>query len=264
MKYWSLFVRGFIKSIQYRSEILVWFLLDMLPILILVFVWISIYAQQDAISGYSLAQVLQYYLIAALINALTASHFEQWRVREIRDGKIDFYLTRPVSYLLEIGIRHLASKAFYLTITIPLFILLWGVLSAWLDLGSFSVSLASVLQFGLLMIFTFCIELLIATAIVLVGFWIEGAEGLEHFKWISITLLSGWMIPVALMPHWLQAIVRQLPFRYMYDVPISILQGKAVLSVIDAVYAAGFVALLAALTWVIWKKAQFQYASAGG
>lgn len=264
MKYWSLFVRGFIKSIQYRSEILVWFLLDMLPVLVLIFVWISIYAQKEAIGGYNLAQVLQYYFIAAMINAITASHFESWRVREIRDGKIDFYLTRPLSYLIEIAIRHLAGKALHLLITIPLFIGLWLILSVWLDFGTLTTSWLSLLQFLLLMLITFIIEFLIATIIVLIGFWIEGAEGLEHFKWISITIFSGWMIPVALMPDGLQHVVKQLPFRYMYDVPISILQDKAVLTAFDVLYASSFVAVLAGITWLIWRKAQYQYASSGG
>jgi ABC-2 type transport system permease protein len=264
MKYWSLFVRGFIKSVQYRSEIVVWFLLDILPTFILIFVWVSIYSQQNTINGYNLSQVLQYYLLVTLINALTASHFEQWRVREIREGKIDFYLTRPLHYLVEVAIRHLSGKAFYMLIAGPIFLLSWLVIGAFVDLGTLTIPITSLMQFSLLIIFSYLIEFLIATIIVLLGFWIEGAEGLEHFKWVIISLFSGSMIPVALMPTWLQSIVTSLPFRYMYDLPVSILQQKAILQFTDLVYVSFFVLLLSAATWVIWRKAQYQYASSGG
>jgi ABC-type uncharacterized transport system permease subunit len=46
------------------------------------------------------------------------------------------------------------------------------------------------------MIVAHTIQFLIALWIVLLGFWFEGSSGLEHFKWIVLSLFSGAMIPM--------------------------------------------------------------------
>ncbi len=237
----------------------------MIPTGVLVLVWISIYQDHSDIRGYTLSNILLYYLLVMIISGLTSSHFEQWRVEEIRLGKIDLFLTRPFSYLIDIFIVHFAGKVFFTIISLPAyFFVTWLILSTLNIPLTFSLNLMTSIQLGLLFIFTFLIEFLIALLIVILGFWFEGSEGLEHFKWISITLFSGSMIPLAMMPTWLQTVSGWLPFKYMYAVPISLLQAKAHLTLNDGVNMSLFVAILGAITYFIWQKAKYKYTSAGG
>jgi ABC-2 type transport system permease protein len=263
-KYSEIIKRSYIKAIAFRSEVFLWIVLDTLPMMVVLLVWASMYHNNTTFSGYDFSAILQYYFLVAIINGLTAAHFETWRVQEIRDGKIDYFLMRPYSYPLEILLREIGGKLFYMTFSLPFFAVTFLLIST---LGSLSLPVIQPLSatiFLCLLVTTFATEFLIGRIIVYAGFWFEYSEGLEHFKWIVITLLSGWMIPTAMMPTWLGTLVESLPFKYMYSVPIGVLQNTRDLRVYDALYIGAFIAVLITINKLMWNKAQYRYSSAGG
>jgi len=263
-KYLILFQKAFIKSIEYRTEILVWLILDILPTLVMLMIWIGIYQGKTEIGGYKLNQMLQYYLLAMVIEGITASHFESWRIDQIIMGKIDYFLTRPLSYLAEVVLGHFGGKFFYSMVSLPVFVLLWTGVSLISPIGLPHPNLLAVFWFMVLLILSSCINTLIALFIVLLGFWFEGAQGLEHFKWITLTLFSGIMVPISLMPIWLKNIVNFLPFKYLYAIPISVIQGIYQLTWQDVIYLFSFTGFLLLLNLITWKQAKYRYCSAGG
>lgn len=260
----ELIKRAYIKSIAYRSEVLLWLFLDSVPLLVLILIWLNIYQNQTQVAGYSLSQMLQYYFLVTIIAGLASTHFESWRVKEIREGKIDFFLTRPLGYLRELFLHDVGGKFLYLTLALPAFLLIYWLLTSFLPIDFPQLKWLSLLIFGFLIITTYLIEFFMATLVVLAGFWFERAEGLEHFKWIIVALLSGWMIPIAAMPDWLGQLVMKLPFKYMYAVPIGIIQGNWQLTATDFLYIGGFIFSLLILVRLVWNKAQYKYASHGG
>ena len=108
------------------------------------------------------------------------------------------------------------------------------------------------------------IQFFIALWIVLLTFWMEGSSGLEHFKWIILTLFSGAMIPMEFMPDWLQKISNILPFKYVFAVPISVLQNKYSLTINDFMYIVTMLTFMTIFTNQLWNKAKLKYCSAGG
>lgn len=262
--YLELSKRAFINSITYRSELFLWLILDSIPFIVLLFVWVAIYQGRSEISTYGLAEISQYYWIVLIINSLTSSHFESYRVQQIRDGKIDFYLIRPLSYMAEIFFVFIGNKLFYFVGSLPFFLIVYTILSQYLDLGIFAPSPENLLIFSVLLLAGLLIEFFFGLIIVLLGFWFEYSEGLEHFKWISVSLFSGSLFPVALMPQWLATITQALPFKYMYAVPIGVVQGKLSLTLSDVVYVLMFLGGLLAISLITWHYAKKQYSSAGG
>jgi ABC-2 type transport system permease protein len=263
-KYWDLTKRSFINSITYRSEVILWFFLDLLPIVVLMFVWVSVYQGIDQISGYNLAQILQYYFLVMIINGITAHHFEQYRVKQIREGKIDFYLTRPLTYLAQIAWSALGGKAFYILVTISLAAFSWLILQAFFPITFPVASPASGIQFLLLMAGGYLIEYFLALTIVLLGFWFENAEGLEHFKWIVVTLFSGHLIPIAFMPEWMKSVTLALPFKFISALPIGLMQETNTITSTDWIYLVSVIIALWIATYFLWRSARFKYSSAGG
>jgi ABC-2 type transport system permease protein len=265
-KHGKLLKQAVVKSLAYRGELSLWLILDIVPMLVLLLVWVSVYAgQPEAVNrGYSLNQILQYYLLGIIINGLVASHFESWRVNEIREGKIDFYLLRPFPYPLEIFWRDLGDKCLHIICKIPFYFFVWWALSQVLPLDFPQVTLLTWLQVGLMLVGAYLVEFILALCIVFLGFWIEGAEGLEHFKWLTVTLLSGWMVPVTFMPTWLRWLVEWLPFKYMYAYPIGLLQSTTQLHIIDLCIFGGFLGVLILIAHFLWQGARYQYASHGG
>lgn len=263
-KWLALFKSYFISSLEFRTELIVWFLLAIIPTCILFVVWQSIFASRSEIGGYQLASIIQYYLLGVFINEVTASHFENRRVNQIREGKIDHYLTRPLSFMTEILVGDTARKCMFVCLTFPIYSVIWFIVSKIWPTGELYFSLTSLASFSLLVLFAFSVEFFLALLNVICGFWLEGAQGLEHFKWIIITLFSGWFMPVEFMPSWLRYMVEILPFKYMYAVPIGILQNKANLALGDFLYMGGFVALLWLIASLLWRQALRKYSSAGG
>lgn len=261
----ELIKRSYIKSLTYRSEVAIYLLLHIIPLITMFAIWRSIYANQAQIKGYSLAMMLQYYFLATIIGGITGTHFEQWRVREIREGKIDFFLTRPLSYLKELLLCEIGGKGLYLTFALPFFLSVLWLTSFNLGLSLFpTASWTQWLIFISLLFIGHLVDFSLATIIVLSGFWFEHAEGGEHFKWILIGLFGGWLIPIPLMPAWLRSIVTALPLKYTYAVPIGVIQGTMNLGVQDLIYIVGFLLGLWLIIKLMWRHAQYQYSSHGG
>jgi ABC-2 type transport system permease protein len=256
--------QSIIRSFEYRAELVGWIILSILPNVILLLVWQNIYSSHDTLAGYDLSSILQYYLISTLIGGITASHFENKRSIEIRQGKIDYHMTRPLPYPTEILLADIGGKIVYNAMALPSFFACFWLLSFVFPLGSLTFDIANVSQFVLLLFFGYCVEFCMALIAVLLTFWFEGADGLEHFKWMLITILSGAMIPFAFMPKWLLSIINVLPFKYMYAFPISVLQHRAVIGVNDLLYMAATVIGLYLILSALWKRAMYKYTSAGG
>ncbi len=263
-KYLLLIQKSIQKRIEYRSEILVWMTLDIVPMLLLLLIWSGIYAGRETIQNYTLPQLLQYYLLGIIIEGCTASHFESFRVEEIRLGKIDYFLTRPVSYLAQLFFDHLASKIFYLLLAIPVYLVLIFFINQLIPLPALSLSIFQYLQLVSMIILAFSIQFLFALITVLLGFWFEGADGLENFKSIFISLLSGFVIPVSMMPANFQQLIQFLPLKYLYSVPIGIIQQTYHLQMSDVLNSSLSLLALLVVTQRLWQAAKYRYASAGG
>lgn len=263
-KWSTLYLRYCMNALEYRSELFVWFILTVIPTVILILVWQSILGGQDPIKGYEFGNLIQYYMLVILINELTASHFENWWVRMIREGKIDLFFTRPFSLLQTILIGDIGRKSIYALLTLPVFAVTWLVMNQIWPIGSFALSLPVIGLFLLCLVFAFAVQFLLGLIIVMLGFWIEGAQGLEHFKWVVINLLSGFIIPVVFMPDWLRSVVEALPLKYMYAVPIGLLQGKNTLTLSELWYPLAFVIGLWLVSQLLWRFALKHYTSAGG
>ena len=253
-----------IRSLQFRTELVIYTFLDVLPFFVLVFVWQAIYQSQETIHSFTLPEITQYYLLVMFVERMISTHFEGWRAREIREGKIDYFLTRPFSYINEVFSKDIGGKLVSLTITIPIMLLFVFFISKVIPVAPISLSLFKVAIFLLFMMAAYLMQFIIAFWIVLLTFWFEGSSGLEHFKWITLSLFSGSMLPVEFMPEWLQTVYNVLPLKYLYAVPIRYLQGAVELSGSIVIQIALTLAIMLGITKILWKKANYLYSSAGG
>lgn len=254
----------FIRTLQFRAEVIVYSLLDVLPYFVLFFVWKAIFEQVDTINDFSLAQIINYYLLVIVIERLSATHFEGWRSEEIRMGKIDYFLTRPFSYISELYSKEVSSKLISIIFSFPIISAFFIANIFIYNIDQSYITLTNVFIFIVLMLLAHTIQFFIGLWIVLITFWMEGSSGLEHFKWIVLTLFSGAMIPIEFMPNWLQNISNILPFKYVFAVPISILQNKYSLTVIDLTYLTSLFLGMTLFSKILWSRAKLKYCSSGG
>lgn len=249
-------------TFQFRTELLVYSFTTALPILIWLLAWRSILGS-GTVQGYDFATIVGYYTLGLAIRVLTSTNFENYRVQQIRDGKIDFFLLKPVGYFFEVWWRKLGSDIGLWVWILPILAavlmivpeytgVIWGtVLTQWLVLG-------------LCLLFAYLVEFGVSFIIVTMGFWFERAEGLQHFKWILISLTSGNILPFVFFPEKVQGVLKLLPFQYLYHVPIEVMLQRRLFTAADAITMSIWLACIAVLGAFFWKNGVNKYASSGG
>src|SRR5213083_2551074 len=158
IKYWHVLNIGIQNTLVYRVNFLFRSLFGLIPLLAVISLWRAIYAgKETGVAGYTLAQMISYYLVVTMVDALTAVNEDDWQIAaDIKDGNISQFLLKPIDYLAYRLCLFLSGRLTYLALAavpLALFILYlrqYFVLPAsWAALGFFLVStvLTALLQF---------------------------------------------------------------------------------------------------------------------
>ncbi|NCN82573.1 MAG: hypothetical protein GW947_01275 [Candidatus Pacebacteria bacterium] len=253
----------FIKALQWRTEMILWILLDIFPFIILLFIWQSVLSL-SASPSISLPELTVFYYLVILVQGFTVTHFEEYRPEEIRMGKIDFFLIKPYSFIQEIILNDIAGKLLYILMISPFLALLGYIL--W-HLGLFAIPALTtihVLVFVCLLLLAYILQFCLSLLITMTAFWFEEAQGLSNLKILVISLFSGTLIPFALLPEWLQKVTNAQPLKFLFAVPIRLIQEQALPTAQDWSMLFGTLAFLIGTIFLLWQRGIQKYSSAGG
>src|SRR5262249_43416096 len=100
-KYWHVINIGIQNTLVYRVNFLFRSLFGLIPLMAMISLWRAIYAGQGTeVAGYTLAQMVSYYLVVTIVDALTAVNEDDWQIAaDIKDGNISQFLLKPIDYL---------------------------------------------------------------------------------------------------------------------------------------------------------------------
>src|SRR5881392_1713691 len=158
-KYWHVIAIGIQNNLTYRFNFLARTLFGFIPLVAILYVWRTIYEGQGqgTVGNYSLAEMISYYLLVTIVDALTAVNGDDWQIAaDIKDGNISQFLLKPIDYLWYRLCLFLSGRLTYLAVAVvplTLFILFlhrYFVLPAnWTTLALFLLStlLTALLQF---------------------------------------------------------------------------------------------------------------------
>lgn len=73
----------------------------------------------------------------------------------------------------------------------------------------------------------FVTKALVVFLVSLLGFWTQSGVGLMWSQQAVIQVLSGTIVPLALMPTWLRVVAEWLPLRGIVSTPLTFYLGKA-------------------------------------
>lgn len=240
---------GFAETIAYRAEMIVWILTTTMP-LVMLSLWTSV-ANEAPFRAYTQTDFIAYYLGALIVRNLT-SNWVAWQIaEEIRMGSLSMRLLRPVHPFASFLATHLAALPLRTAVILPVVGVLFVtdarhvIIDDPTHIALFAVSIAGawLLTFGVFL------------AIGSLSFFLEKSMSLVEVYFGLFMLLSGYIIPIALMPPWMSGIADWLPFRYMLGTPVEILIGKypdrsAAAEVVAAQWAwAVSMLAVAAFTW---------------
>src|SRR5687768_16167496 len=102
-KYWHVLGIGMQNTLVYRVNFFVRASLALIPLLAVIQLWRAIYQSRTEgpeLAGYTLAQMISYYLVVTLVDALTAVAEDDWQIAaDIREGTINQFIIKPIDYL---------------------------------------------------------------------------------------------------------------------------------------------------------------------
>src|SRR5204863_4908945 len=159
-KYWHVLNIGIQNNLTYRFNFLARTVFGLVPLIAILYVWRAIYFGKPPganVGGYALAEMISYYLLTTVVDALTAVNEDDWQIAaDIKDGNISQFLLKPIDYLAYRLCLFVAGRVTYLAVAaipLALFILYlrqYFVLPPdWFTLGCFlfSTVLTALLQF---------------------------------------------------------------------------------------------------------------------
>lgn len=190
------------------------------PIIYLV-VWSTVaQAQGGSVGGYTPAAFAAYYIVWTLVRNMNIVFTPYGWEERIRSGQLSAMLLMPL-HPLHRDIAYFAGMKFVV-------IVLWLPLAAFL-----AIVFRPVLSPGLLEVAVFAVAIwgayLIRTMLLwilgLVSFWTTRVAALFELYFALELLLSGRLVPMTLMPAWVQSLARFLPFQWTFGFPIEALIG---------------------------------------
>jgi ABC-2 type transport system permease protein len=212
---------GLAETVAYRAEFLIWMLTTTLP-LVMLGLWTSV-ADEAPFRGFAQRDFVAYYLATLIVRNLTGS-WVVWQINEeVRTGTLSMRLLRPIHPFAGYAATHLSAVPLRALIALPVAVILLVssgrevLASGPLELGLFVLAVVGA------WVLTFAVLIMIGA----IAFFVERSLGVFDVYLGIFAVLSGYLIPLALLPGWLQATAAHSPFRYMLSAPVEILIGRA-------------------------------------
>src|SRR3989344_4941426 len=137
-KYWLIYKLNLAQAFIYRTTGFIWFLADFGPTLVLVIFWLAAFQTRQLIAGYSLAQMLLYYVGVSFVATIVIPHPHWWIKDQILSGQFSsVYLLKPVKLFWERLAAQVAWRTIRLVFVIPAILIISRLLAPYL--GAFSL-----------------------------------------------------------------------------------------------------------------------------
>ncbi len=272
--YAGFFVGQFHKMLAYRTRYVTGIISYLVYVTTYYFLWRAVFSRRapdDAIAGFSGAQMATYVAIGWIARSFYFNNVDRELAEQVQNGSIAVALSRPVSLQGTIVASTLGEGLFrFLFFTLPISVaifLLFPVAPPASALHAAAFLLSCVLALAILTQLNFLVGLC--------AFPLKNIDGVMRAKHYLIELLSGLLIPVAMFPGWLQSLSAWLPFQAISYLPSSLWLGHAragaewlggdatLIGRVLAVQAA-WVVTLAAIGAFCWRLAARRLSVQGG
>jgi ABC-2 type transport system permease protein len=231
------------------------------PVIYLV-VWSSVARSSGgAVNGITAGEFASYYIVWTLVrnmNIVFGAPFWEWRIRE---GQLAGQLLRPLSPL-HYDVAYFAGwKVVVIALWLPIAAALTAIFHPDLHPSALEIAVFCIAIWG-----AYLVRTMFQSVIGMLNFWTtRGAAVFDLYMTIEL-LLSGRLVPLKLMPGWVQTLANFLPFKWTFGYPIESLVGDlSTRSLLLGLAAQVLWILLGlALFRVAWRAAVRRFSAVGG
>jgi ABC-2 type transport system permease protein len=263
MKKYLIYFRAMLSnSLEYRGVLFVWILVEVVALSSSLFLWTGIFRTNSMVGNYQLHGIISYYFLLPVIGAFTTIFLSESLPREIKDGTISPQLIKPYNFALFRLLNSIAMKSTQFIFKAPVYIiigfLLWPLISD-------SVKIANLPLLIITCVLAYLLHFLLDYSLSLLAFWIEDTWSFSLLKQITILIFGGLAFPLSLVPQNVNWIFDFLPFKFIYYVPISVIQGKLSPAEImtDFLQLIIWMVILAVSGSWLWKSGMKKYGAYG-
>jgi ABC-2 type transport system permease protein len=265
-KYWHAISIGIQNNLTYRFNFLARSLFGLIPLTAVIFLWRTIFSSNGSgtVSSYTLPQMITYYLLVTLVDALTAVNEDDWQIAaDIKDGNISQFLLKPIDYMTFRMCLFLSGRLTYMAVAaLPLagfFFWLRDYFVLPADWFTFSCFVGSLCMTAMLQFF-------LSYTMAMLAFWVLEVSTFIFILFAFEYIASGHLFPLDILPHGIERVLYFTPFPYQLYFPVSIYMGK----VTGGELTRG---LLIQLGWVVavyflarfaWHRGIKKYSAVGG
>lgn len=191
------------------------------PVIYLV-VWSTVAnAQGGEVGGYTAGAFAAYYIVWTLVrnmNIVFTPYGWEWRIQR---GQLSSALLRPI-HPLHHDVAFFAGWKFVV-------IILWLPLAAILAL-IFKPTLSPTWVEGVVFFFAiwgaYLLRTMVLSLLGMITFWTTRVSAIFELFFALELVLSGRLVPMSLMPEWVQQVSAYLPFKWAFQFPIEALVGQ--------------------------------------
>jgi ABC-2 type transport system permease protein len=209
-------------TFQYRTGQTFYILGMMVEPTIYLVVWSTVAnAQGGSIAGYTAGGFAAYYIIWTLVrnfNIVFTPYGWEWRIQR---GELSAMLLRPLHPLHYDLATFIGWKVLMILIWLPMAVLLTLVFHP-----TFNATPLSVIVFVFALLGAYLIRSMFLWIMGMITFWTTRVGAIYELYFALELLLSGRLVPLALMPGWVQNVAAYLPFQWTFQYPIEALIGQ--------------------------------------
>lgn len=222
-KFFALTRLGILETIQWRIALFVMILGNLLYLTLIYFLWKAIFVSSgsDVVNGMTFEMTMVYLVLATSLYGVVELYLV-WEIgRNIQSGKIVLDLLRPLKYKQYVFWENSGALAVNFLVTfIPTFIIVGLMTKGTIPFGF------NIIYFLIAFVFSIIINYNIDFIVGTICLYTESIWGINIMKQMIVSLLSGAAIPLAFFPEKFATVVRFLPFKAIYDTPLTLLMTQ--------------------------------------
>src|SRR6266704_128313 len=226
-KYWHVVNVGIQNNLTYRFNFFARTVFGFIPLIAVIYVWRAIYAgkpDDPNVGTYSLAEMISYYLIVTIVDALTAVNEDDWQIAtDIKDGNISQFLLKPIDYLVYRLMLFISGRVTYLAVALIPLTLFILYLRQYFVLPPTAIALVAFLVSTFL---TALLQFFISYSLAMLAFWVLEVSTFIFIVFAFEYIASGHLFPLDILPPGLERLLLFTPFPYQLYFPVSIYMVK--------------------------------------